>query len=514
MTQSTIEIVGRYDSRIGVKVLAIGAGSFLTSLVKALFESGLSDSHVTSMDTELIEWTTSQNTVSAWRARVQPFDWILYFGQQMKVEQIQAIQEASIAEKKSLLIAACIGQTGFVGPLVNSDSLGSWDSARRRLHRAAIRIDPMASRVSLAATAMLANVIVFDMYRTITTTSESESKNRFFLLDLRTLEGSYHSFLPHPLITNEVTIERVRNWEQRLGSDRVSSMDDNEFLSFTSRLTSPHSGIFHLWEEGDLSQLPLSQCRIQPVDPLSEGLAEMLPVITSAGLTHMEARNEAGLAGIEAYVTRLSRLSFSRFLTDQQSESIDIGAGATFEEAVCRGLQKCLTQLWRKQGAKRISPKVGIPLSHVEDPRSLYYLRALETLHGVPKIRLGEDVHGFPVVWIGMGESWYSCVGLNRTLALRTALQQALLSIQNQMEPALQRGDEMPTPDSEIAMASDLRIKDVDDTTNAELIQRAISVLKRNQKQLIVFDIKAEFFLNEHLGGLLGFMLGEEEVSG
>ena len=38
-------------------------------------------------------------------------------------------------------------------------------------------------------------------------------------------------------------------------------------LLYFRRLTSAESGIFHLWEEGDLKQLPLFQCRVQVVNP-------------------------------------------------------------------------------------------------------------------------------------------------------------------------------------------------------------------------------------------------------
>ena len=47
-------------------------------------------------------------------------------------------------------------------------------------------------------------------------------------------------------------------------------------------------------------------------------------------------------------------------------------------------------------------------------------------------IGLGEEVSGFPVVWVGTSDRWYGSVGLNVTLALRNALQQALLEAQNQ----------------------------------------------------------------------------------
>jgi putative thiazole-containing bacteriocin maturation protein len=481
------------------KVLAIGAGSFLVSLVAALFESGLSEGNVTIIDMEQ-ELTLPKETVTAWREKVQLFDWILYVSQQMMLDEIIAIHAACRAERKSLLTAVCIGQTGFAGPFVNPDSDGCWESAWRRLHQSAIRNDPTTLIFSPAAGQMLANIIVFDMFRMGTRVTESLLNNRFFLLDLYTLEGSYHSFLPHPLITKGITAEQVHNWDQLLGQGRSSNGDPNEFLSFISQLTSPQSGILHLWDEGDLNQLPLSQCRVQAVDLLSEGPADLLPVIICAGLTHIEARKEAGLAGIEAYLTKLSKL-------------FAIGAGDSVEEAIYRGLQKCLTQQLIKRTADQKPTVFRVQISSVEDKRCHFYLQALTTMHGDPTIGLGEDLLGFPVVWINAGDCWYGCVGLNSTLALRTALQQALLKAQNRKEILTLQGVEIPTLDPEEAILTNLEIKAVEDTPLVELIQYAISVLKRSQTQLFVFEVMAEPLLNENLGGLFGVMLGKEESS-
>ena len=70
------------------------------------------------------------------------------------------------------------------------------------------------------------------------------------------------------------------------------------------------------------------------------------------GLTHDKARKEAGLAGIEAYVSRMIDLLVATLPPQQKVEGstiesqefVGIGAGETFAEGVCRGLQKCLTE--------------------------------------------------------------------------------------------------------------------------------------------------------------------------
>ena len=140
---------------------------------------------------------------------------------------------------------------------------------------------------------MLANVIVFELFKDVTGVTEKEQKNQFFLLDLETLEGNWHSFMPHPLVTGQTSARLVEDIDMRLaqGTDRG---DPGKLLLSFNQLTSKVTGIFHIWEEGDLRQLPLAQCRVQTVNPLAEGPAQLLVDIVCTGLTHEEARREAG----------------------------------------------------------------------------------------------------------------------------------------------------------------------------------------------------------------------------
>ena len=88
-------------------------------------------------------------------------------------------------------------------------------------------------------------------------------------------------------------------------------------------------------------------------------------------------------------------------------------------------------------------------LGSIEDQPCRVYLDALTTLNGTPTIDLKEDILGFPVIRVRSNGQRFTSAGLNITLALRNALQQALLNTQNhqinsmvvehEMEPALFR---------------------------------------------------------------------------
>jgi putative thiazole-containing bacteriocin maturation protein len=515
------------------KVLAVGSGPFFVSLVSALIESGLPKFHVLVTDSiptnllrlkELVENARKMDSEvaieeialqrgageSSWREVVQPFEWILYVSQEGNVEELRALNAICREEKKGFLPAISLQQVGLAGPLVHPDSEGCWESAWRRIHRSALREDRSLQTFSPTAGAMLANVIVFELFKKVTGVTKSEQRNQFFLLDLETLEGDWHSFIKHPLVTTGcVAAELVQDLDLRLKQN--SSCDDpSRLFHYFSQLTSTESGIFHIWEERDLKQLPLAQCCVQTVNPLSEGPAELLPEVVCAGLTHEEARREAGLTGIESYVSQMVDLLVTTSFNHEEivpQEFIGVGAGETIAEGVCRGLQKCLDEELRKRQVNQRESIFRVRLGTVEDERCRFYLQALTTMHGPPTIGLGEKVSGFPVVWVGTGGRWYGSAGLNITMALRKALQQALMNAQNQAT-SLQIQE---LEDSSILLNEKeplrLEIPACEETIQLEFLQSAMQVLKQNRMRLFVFDLAIEPFLKEELAGVFGVLL-------
>ncbi|HWO95047.1 MAG TPA: putative thiazole-containing bacteriocin maturation protein [Bacillus sp. (in: firmicutes)] len=530
----------RFQAYRQAKVLAVGSGPFFVSLVSALLESGLPKFHVIITDsvptnrqrlTELVahahksdhevaveEVTVKKEGVSSWREIVQPFDSILYVSQEGDVEELRAFHAVCREEKKVFLPAICLQQAGLAGPLVHPDSEGCWESLWRRIHQSALCKDEQLSTFSSTAGAMLANVIAFELFKEITGVTESEQKNRFFLLDLDTLEGNWHSFMPHPLLTERTSAEWVEDFEVRI-EQGLRRGKPGELLLYFSQLTSEVSGIFHIWEEGNLKQLPLAQCRVQAVNPLSEGPAEQLPDIVCASLTHEEARREAGLAGIEAYVSRMAGLLVTtlplyqnaEYSTVDPQEFVGVGAGETFAEGVCRGLQKCLDEELSRRQVEQKNVVSRVQLSAVEDERCRFYLQALTTMQGAPVIGLGEEVSGFPVIWVGTNGCWYGSAGLNITVALRNALQQALMEAQNEANCLKAQALEVSSVFLEEKVSLNLLIPVCEEPIQSEVLQSAMQVLERNHKRLLVFELALEPFLKEGLTGVFGVLLREEE---
>ncbi|MEH7305892.1 putative thiazole-containing bacteriocin maturation protein [Neobacillus drentensis] len=530
----------RFQTYRQAKVLAVGSGPFFVSLVSSLIESGLpkfkllitdtiptnrrrlmelvAHARKTDPEVEVEEVKLNEDGVSSWRESVQPFDTILYVSHEGNLEELRLLHTVCREEKKVFFPAICLQQVGIAGPLVHPDSEACWESAWRRLHQSVLFKDQQLSTYSSTAEAMLANVIVFELFKEGTGVTGLEQKNQFFLLDLDTLEGNWHSFLPHPQVTRRISNKWVEDFDSRL-EQGLSAGEPSELLLYFQLLTSQESGIFHKWEEEDLKQLPLAQCRVQAVDPLSEGPAELLSDIVCSGLTHEEARREAGLAGIEAYASRMVGLPVTSLLPNQEVEGrmlelqefVGVGAGETFVEGVCRGLQKCLAEELNIQQRDQKLSVSRVQLSAVEDERCRLYLQALTTMQGAPVIGLGEEVSGFPVVWVGTSYGWYRSVDLNKTMALRKALQQALIKVQNPEANLTARAFDVSSLHLEEKVPQSLVIPACNERIQSENLQSAMEVLKRNHKRLSVFEQEMEPFLKEGLAGVFGVLLREEE---
>lgn len=525
----------RFQEYRQLKVLAIGSGSFLISLISALLESGLpafyfhmtdSDSshrnrlkeivihaHQTDLEVAVDEVDLNPDGEMDWQEMIRPFDYIVYVSQEDDIEELRSIHQACRQEEKLFFPAYCLDQIGLAGPMVNAESVSCWESAWRRLHQSALSTDQQTTPYSSTAGAMLANVLAFELLKRSTGVSGADQSNQFYLLNLETLEGDWHEFLPHPFVTGTADAKWVTDFDWRLKQQTSRGEPGKLFLAF-NRLTSKQSGIFHSWEEGDLKQLPLAQCGIQVVNPLSKGPAELLPAVICSDLLHEGARREAGLTGIEIYATEtVNQLFPTLSLSGSASieDFIGVGTGETFAECMCRGLQKCLDDELSKRSEQKHS-FTKIELGVIEDEHCRYYLQALTTISGAPEIGLGEEVCGFPVMFVGTDDNsrWFGCVGLNSTLALRNALQQALMATQNKTGTYKKQGLNVPSVFKEKRTPLKLMIETSEEMKETEILQQAMQILEWNDKLLLAFELELEPVLKDELAGVFGVLLREE----
>ncbi|MDR7238109.1 putative thiazole-containing bacteriocin maturation protein [Neobacillus drentensis] len=525
----------RFQEYRQAKVLAIGSGSFMVSLTAALIESGLPKFHFMLTDSvptnqlrinELVRNAYNVDSEveveqvpfekrdgrSFWQEALHPYDWILYVSQDGNVKELKDLNMVCKEQRKVFFPAICLDQVGLAGPLVHPESEGCWESAWRRIHQSLLQLDRQPQSFSTTAGAILANVTVFEFFKKATGIAGSNQSNQIYKLDLETLEGDWISYIIHPLVTNKSVSPRlVEDLDVRMKQEKSKNEPSSNLLEYFSLLTSEETGIFHTWEEQNLKQLPLSQCYVQAANPVSEGPADLLAEVVCSGFTHEEAKREAGLTGIEMYVSQmLEECSDQKDKADENIPGglIGIGAGETVEEAVCRGLQAYLEKKLRNKKDDLRNPVFRVQLGEIEDQRCRYYLNALTTLTGAPTIGLENEILGFPVIWVKSQGRRYTSTGLNITLALRSALQQALLDKQNQVH-ATERISESAVFLKEKEFK--LGIPSCEEITQLELLQSSIHVLNQNSKRLFVYDLAFEPFLKQELAGVYGVKVREEE---
>ncbi|PWW00965.1 putative thiazole-containing bacteriocin maturation protein [Paenibacillus cellulosilyticus] len=506
----------------GEGVLAVGSGAILVALVQAWYESGLSKltvlvTNTQPTDIEELKTALEQTLLSDseavlnileaakdnevdWEAAVRPYFFIAYVAQQGDLEELQKLQVACLAQKKLLLSAMILRGRGMVGPLLDPEGDGRFASAWRRVHSTVFPENWESQPFSAAASTLLSNLIVNEWHKRLG--GEPNCRNQCYLLNPLTLEGSWHPILPHPFLSRLEPVRAVLDPELYLETEHEPNAE--EWFSWFSSLTSEVSGIFHVWEEGTLNQLPLAQCLVQPADPLSEGPSRLLPTIVSSALTHAEARRESALAGLESYTARMAPQLVPESLLLQQ-EQIHIGAGLTFAEAVRRGLS---TYLSRALGNRTIHQalilKHGMECTRMEDVQCQFYWQALNILEGEPLITTGESLLGFPVVWVHSGDCWYGGVSLSVTLALRQSLKNALMKTEAASVSSVIWNN--PKQQS-------VTIPSGDPIDHALWVRSAVQILKQQHTRLEVFDLRWESFLREGPVEVVGIMLSEEVSS-
>lgn len=492
-------------------ILALGSGSFLASLVRSLSDSGFANIYVLFTEEcpdhqaaieELKEHAskTGGDVVDLtgglhWREAVRSADWISYAAEIDDPQEFIALQTVCRQEKKPFFPAVCLKQVGLAGPFVHEDDDGCFASAWRRIHRSALHEDRMLDPFSTEGKEILANVIAFELFKTVAGLASLTKRNQCYVLDFATLEGSWHPFFPHPLVRPAgAAAEKVQDLEERVRECSNEPQEKGRLFQLFNQLTSATSGIFHLWEEKHLKQLPLSQCFVQVANPLSEGPAELLAGTVCAGFTHEEARREAGLTGIEMYGAKLADFYI------REDGFLGVGTGETVAEGVLRGLQKWLDhelKMRRISGKETVAP---LSLNAVKDSRAEFYFNALSLIHDEPLVGLGQDISGFPVAWANTGGRWYHSAGLNITLALTKALERALTDTQPLEEDAAMLTEAKKNFD--IPVYEGLQ----------KTLHSAMHTIGQNGLQLTVYDLPIEPFFKKALAGVFAVRVKKEEV--
>ncbi|MBN9654285.1 bacteriocin maturation protein [Halobacillus sp. GSS1] len=504
------------------KVLAIGEGTMLTGLVSAMFQSGLANVSVFLTDLKktnihrLSELETAARKIDdnasvdiyfekepfSWSEIIDPYDAVLYVSPEEKGEELQSIMNDCVEKKKDFFPGALMGTYGIAGPYIDEAPSNDWESAWRSLP------EPMKSGspsflASSPAQAMFATVMTFELFKKMTGVPESHRSNHVYLMNLETLEGGWHPFKRHPLAAKKFSTERI-NPGGELPHDKK---DDKDWLYYFGELTASPLGIFYQWEEGDLEQLPLSQCSVQVVHVKSQ---EVNPAIIAGGRTHEEARREAGFMGVESYVKPLK----SDILQSLDSHKVSddaffIGAGESQTEACSRALQKAVENQWTIQDHHKARK---ITLNKIEDEYCRYYWQVLKTMDTNPELALSDDGFGFPVVWVKTRNSkWRGVVALHETLAVRKALFLLLLEQQNKHLPSAYSFLSCSRLYFEKESVDSFDLPSLEATDDKEVLLLAITQLEKRQHKASFVRISMDPFDDDGAIDLCGVWVERED---
>ncbi|WP_173918171.1 putative thiazole-containing bacteriocin maturation protein [Halobacillus sp. Marseille-Q1614] len=517
------------------KILAIGEGTMIIGLVSALLQSGMASFHTFITDREktscrrLLELEASakkadpdvsievlfkdEKELISWEDQVEAFDAVVYVSQEGRIEELGSILHACQVKNKLFIPSICHGGFGIAGPFVSIDSSSCWESAWRSLPQDVLE-DSQPS--SSPAEAMLTNVIVFELFKKLAGVKEAHHTSHMYLLNMETLEGRWHPFKPHPLVTGKISAVRVDDALHEI-SKNEGKRDGKELLYYFSELTASPLGIFYRWDEDDLNQLPLSQCKIQVVDVKAEGPSALTTSLVTGAMSHEEARREAGLTGIEQYVKPLTNeilASLSSQMDGRQDlpATLHLGAGETVMEAVSRAVQKTIENEWKKQAQHGTENVSKIMLNKVNDKLCRYYWQALTTMKKIPELALGEDAFGFPVVWFKTEENhWRGCVGFNQAMALREALLLVLMHEQTKNTSILHQA----ASSSRLSFAEKpvefIDIPAYESKDKSEVIRSVIKRLEENNKELSFVKVLLDSFESDGVINIYGVLVGEGE---
>ncbi|MFS0784248.1 bacteriocin maturation protein [Bacillus sp. 1P06AnD] len=496
------------------KVAIIGEGPLLLSLIQSLFHSGMphvavfcsneqrTDQHRIEQLVNEAKKTEAEAAITAiefpeyneraWTSALAPYDSVMYGGKGNQDAPLKLIQSICKKNKKWFLPIVTLKGDTLIGPIIAPSSHSKWESAFKRLHDSD---RPNSPAYPASTSAISANIAGFELFKAITDIKEPDKENQFFLLSGQTLEGKWHTFVPPPSITGDLFAVPINQGLLFAGKEACPTPLHEVFDSLTSRT----AGIFHLWEEAELNQLPLSQCKVQTIDPLSKGPANLLPTIIHAALTHEEARKEAGLSGIEHYMKGYSSLFHLN------TDILGIGTGETAEEGIYRALQNWLDLAFRQHQQHNSISASLLNDTELNDSTSSYLYEALITMEAEPNIFIGPSFLGFPVAWVRSRHTYYGCPGFTGTLAVKRALQLAVMAAQNKESVNASYG----------VVSSNLTIEknkvnlqpDDGNLTHSELLASISKNFQLQKKTIHTYELHAEPLFEKVLPGIYGIYI-------
>ncbi|HEU5230493.1 MAG TPA: TOMM precursor leader peptide-binding protein [Ktedonobacteraceae bacterium] len=292
----------RFEQFRECNMLLIGSGLTFTALVRAGLRAGVRQLSVCQSEESSSDWhhyhdyLQRQNQQGA-RQELQPvvapawedeesvaafllgFDAVISVSDRPQLNQARLLNHLCKAQKKPFIQALVIDDHAWIGPLIYPESDGCWECGWHRLltnlpnpaEQLAHYLWPQASSrfIALPTAAVVANTLVFELFKHLTGIQHLETAKRMLVIDLETLQTESHPFLPHPYCQscNPSALSRSPMHEIMRELEQGEPIDLEAFSQQMAACFDNQLGLLSSLTEENFVQMPLNISRATISNP-------------------------------------------------------------------------------------------------------------------------------------------------------------------------------------------------------------------------------------------------------
>jgi bacteriocin biosynthesis cyclodehydratase domain-containing protein len=336
----------RFECFRNKQLLIIGSGLGFTSLVQASLQCGVrqinaivtpegemgSSSRQDILD--LFASRDSEQTVQLinaprWdneaevRNTIQVYDAVLHISERPMLARAQLLNRLCVEEQKTFIQAILVGDHAWIGPLVCSESEGCWECAWRRLQANLTNLSEQLSHyelhdqlqasnsrfLALPEMTMIANRLIFALFKYFTQTGSPETKGQLSILHLETGLSENHAFLPHPhcqVCQHPVAPTAAQFLERVQQLQHLGPIDPDTFLErLAGSAVDTRLGIFTAIEGDDFVQAPLAVYKATLSNPMLQKNRPEILTIAAVSRDTEDTRLQAAQKACTRYAANL-----------------------------------------------------------------------------------------------------------------------------------------------------------------------------------------------------------------
>ena len=342
----------RFECFRNQRLLLISSGAGLTSLLQAGLQGGMKqlnalltpedESGPSSPPDALSAYAEAVSTehvrfidLATWddeagvREIIQAYDAVLHLAEWPALARARLLNRVCLEQQKTLIQAVIVDNHAWVGPLVCPETSICWECAWRRLQAnlqdrpASLACYELADQpstspdLSPAAATVVANQLFFALFQHVTRISTAEAAGRLTAIDLRTLLGESHAFLPHPHCQAGHVAQHVDEFSQPSSETGQYSpvqfltqirrlrqrdpIDPDLFLERVMGCVDKRCGLFSANEHEHFVQVPLAVYRMQLSNPMRLQHASASLSVTAVGSDPKSASIRVAQKACEGY---------------------------------------------------------------------------------------------------------------------------------------------------------------------------------------------------------------------